>query len=205
MSYTHEIHTTGPRITLEEFTPIWEANKRRFWVNHSFSKRLWDNYNIKTEAEAKVYIHKRLSKCFSDQHPGLQHVVKRGDDVAAIRIFAGLSPTYNFRGSEQITEKFGGEFWWKKTAYIPTALYTKDENGSSEWIEDLRKRPEEKTALAGLGYDRWVIIASGKLQKAWLYNHKEMKYVGDYVDDNETAVAFLSPYGWPDDLGQVGT
>lgn len=205
MSYTHEIHTTGPGITLEEFTPIWEANKRRFWVNHSFSKRLWDNYNIKTEAEAKVYIHKRLSKCFSDQHPGLQHVVKRGDNVAAIRIFAGLSPTYNFRGSEQITEKFGGEFWWKKTAYIPTALYTKDENGSSEWIEDLRKRPEEKTALSGLGYDRWVIIASGKLQKAWLYNHKEMKYVGDYIDDNETAVAFLSPYGWPDDLGQVGT
>tara|TARA_B100001093_G_scaffold435505_1_gene433480 strand:+ start:1286 stop:1903 length:618 start_codon:yes stop_codon:yes gene_type:complete len=205
MSYTHEVHTSGPGITLEEFGPIWETNKRRFWVNHAFSERLWNNYNITTEEDAKVYIHKRLSKCFSDQHPGLQHVVKRDGDVAAIRIFAGLSASYNFPGSEEITEKLGNEFWWKSTAYIPTALYTKDENGSSEWIEDLRKRPEEKTALASLGYDKWVIIASGQLQKAWLYNHKEMKYVGNYVDDNDTPASFLGPYGWPDDLGQVGT
>ena len=205
MSYTHEVHISGPGITLEEFGPIWEANKRRFWVNHAFSERLWNNYNITTEEDAKVYIHKRLSKCFSDQHPGLQHIVKRDGDVASIRIFAGLSATYNFPGSEEITEKLGNEFWWQSTAYIPTALYTKDENGSSEWIEDLRKRPEEKTALASLGYDKWVIIASGKLQKAWLYNHKEMKYVGDYVDDNDTPASFLGPYGWPDDLGQVGT
>ena len=55
MSYTHEVHTSSPGITLEEFGPIWEANKRRFWVNHSFAERLWENYNITTEEEAKVY------------------------------------------------------------------------------------------------------------------------------------------------------
>lgn len=203
MAYTHEYNDTAA-LTLEQWTPLWEANKTRLWTNKSFSPAQLEYYGITTEADAKQFMYNRSIRSHNGIAPGFQHLIYRDGTLCGLRVFTEVSPLLITDQTNIIEEELGP--WWRKTTMSMTmALFTPDENGLSLWpAEFVFHDAGLRQKVESLGYLRWFSFPTGRVQKQWVIDNIPAPWIGTYVDDNTTPLYYLGPFGWPDGFGTIG-
>jgi len=131
--------------------------------------------------------------------PTIFHMIRDGEDAIGMRFFC-KTPKFE---TNPVFIDILGEDYQDDTAQLFVLMYSKDEDGSREWANELAGLDISSELLTHTGCNRFYLGMENQINKQYwlqLSAQRNLPWAGTYVDDDSTIMYPLSTFGWPSDF-----
>ena len=154
---------------------------------------------VTNQAEALTYM-KIILGTMVNSGPTVFHMIRDGDDAIGMRFFC---KTPKFENNPVFIDILGADYQ-DDTAQLFVLMYSKDEDGSREWANELSSFNIDITSelFTHTGCNKYFLTIENQVNKNYwlqLSAQKSLPWAGTYVDDDTTVIYPLSTFGWPAD------